>query len=157
MPFGFPGDMPPPPPLGLRGDNRWQLPVRGLVNLIPPPPGAMGLPPPPPPFRDRRHDPFDPLELPTFFEPEFGGTMRPRARRTRPVAASDHVDRDEQEEADAVLARQLQEQELGTNLDEEDDFASSDRRQRARRARRRVYAVTEDNGTHRLDKERDPW
>lgn len=83
--------------------------------------------------------------------------MRPRARRTRPVAASDHVDRDEQEEADAVLARQLQEQELGTNLDEEDDFASSDRRQRARRARRRVYAVTEDNGTHRLDKERDPW
>lgn len=156
MPFGFPGDMPPPPPMGRRGGNGWNFPIRGLDNLPPPLPGAMGLPPPPP-FRDRRDDPFDPLELPTFFEPDFGATMRPRARRTRAVPTSDHADRHEQEEADAVLARQLQEQELGTNLDEEDDFASSERRQRARRARRRVYAVTEDNDIHRLDEEHDPW
>ncbi|KAE9978578.1 hypothetical protein EG328_001399 [Venturia inaequalis] len=157
MPFGFPGDMPPPVPMGRRGDNQWQVPIRGLHNLPPPPPGGMGLPPPPPPFRDRRDDPFDPLELPAFFEPDFGATMRSRARRARPPPANDLADRDEQEAADADLARQLQEQELGTTLDEEDDFASNERRQRARRARRRVYAVTEDNDTHRLEERHDQW
>lgn len=160
MPFGFPGGMPPAPPMGRRGGNGWQLPpVRAFDNLPPPPPppGAMGLPPPPRAFRDRRGDPFNPLDLPRFLEPDLGATMRPQVRRTRPMPASDHLDRDEQEAADADLARQLQEQELGANLDEEDDFASSERRQRIRRARRRVYAVIEKNNIHRLEEEHDPW
>ncbi|TLD37419.1 zinc knuckle containing protein [Venturia nashicola] len=153
MPFGFPGDMPPRPPHpnGRRVENQWQaLPLRVLGNLP--------APPPPPPFRDGRDDLFDSLELPTFLEPILGATMRPRARRARPAPTSDHADREEQEAADADLARQLQEQELGTTLNEEDDFASSERRQRARRARRRVYAVTEDNNIHRLEEEEgDAW
>jgi hypothetical protein len=167
MPFGFPGDLPPPPML-RRGDNRFlPPPPPGAMRLPPPPfrdgpipppppppPGIMNLPPPLPFFRDRRDDPS---EIPTFYEPEFGATMRPRNRRTRPMSAGDDMGRDAQEEADAALARQLQEQELGTHIgrldlgDDDDDSEYSDRRLRARRARRRVYAVTDDDDVWTLD------
>ncbi|QDS75519.1 hypothetical protein FKW77_005181 [Venturia effusa] len=163
MHFGLPGDMLQPHapllPLGRRGGSGWHFPARGLDDPPPPlpPPVAMGLPPPPRPFRNRREDPFAPPELPTFFETDFGATMRPRVRQARASPASDRVDLDEQEAADADLARQLQEQELGTNLDGDDDLADNERRQRARRARRRVYAVIENNEINSLDGEHDPW
>lgn len=152
MPFGFAGDLPPPPPMPRRGDNRFPPPP----PPPPPPAGAMGFHSPPPPFRDRRDDPFNPLELPAFFQPDFDATMRHRIRRMRTMPANDEVNRNAQEEADAALARQLQEQELGTdigrlNLDDDDEFGYSDRRQRARRARRRVYTVTEGNDVYPLD------
>lgn len=113
----------------------------------------MGLPPPLEPFQDRRDDTFDPLEVPTFFQPDFGATMRPQNRHGRTMPVDDEVNREEQEEADAALARQLQEQELGTDIGDDDAFGLSDRRQRARRARRRVNAIAEDD-IRRLD-ERD--
>jgi hypothetical protein len=85
------------------------------------------------------------------------------------MPASEGASRDAQEAADAALARQLQEAELGTDTsrldfnDDDDDFGFSDRRQRARRARRRVYALTDDNdivevieGDRRSDFEIDP-
>lgn len=169
MPFGFPGDV-PPHLMPRRGDNRLPPPPPpGAMRLPPPhfrggpvppppppPPGIMNLPPPPPPLRDRRDHPLGPLESPTFFEPEFGASMRPRNRRARAMSAGDDMGRDAQEEADAALARQLQEQELGTDIGrldigEDDDFGYSDRRLRARRARRRVYAGTDDDDVWTLD------
>lgn len=127
-------------------------------NRLPPPP-------PPPPFMDRRDMPLDPLNVPAMFRPPDLMMMRPPPPRPRPrrartmPGANESPGREAQEAADEVLALQLQEQELGDDFqiaefqaipEVEDEYGRS-RQRAARRARRRVYAITEDDGFVELD------
>jgi hypothetical protein len=140
--FMMPGGFPPAP--------------NGMPGFLPPPP-----PPGPPPFVDGRDIPFDPLNPPPMFiPPGLPPPPRPRPRRAMTMPAPNETPgRDAQEAADEVLARQLQEQELDEDLhmmnhlrvendaDIYEDPTSQARRRAARRARARVYVVTDDDDT----------
>jgi hypothetical protein len=93
-----------------------------------------------------------------FMPPDLPPPPRMRPRRTRTTPAPNETDgREEQEAIDEVLARQLQEQQLDEDLqmmnhlrlepdaEHVEDPALQARQRAARRARRRVYAVTEQN------------
>jgi len=138
FPLGIP---PPPPPFGFPRNH----------NPLPPP-----LPRPPPAFppmlRDQRDEPFN--SAPVMFQPPPPPLGRPRpSRRARPMPAANIDGRDAQEAADEALARQMQDdEELGTGVqalhnltlvDEDDDGGLRERR--ARRARRRIHVVNEDD------------
>lgn len=120
------------------------------------------MPPPPPAFRDRRDMPFDPLNVPDIFRPRDLNQPRPsrvRIRRNRTDSVTqEEASREEQEAADEALARQLQDQELGTNIHstpeltpEDDDPVIRARQRTARRARRRVFAMAEENNIYEVD------
>jgi hypothetical protein len=117
--------------------------------------------PPYPPFMDRRDMPLDPLNVPAMFRPpDLPPPPRPRARRARTMPGPNETPgREAQEAADEALARQLQEQELDTDfqvvnfqvIPVEEDRNNRSRQRAARRARRRVYAITEDQEFVELD------
>ncbi|KAF2432780.1 hypothetical protein EJ08DRAFT_647875 [Tothia fuscella] len=123
--------------------------------MLPGQPQAWGVAPPPPPpfdFLDRRDVPLDPMNLPDMFRPpDLPPLPRPRTRRARTIPGIDAApSREAQEAADEALARQLAEQDLlgeGSPLVEPSNDLPAEERSRhraARRARRRVYAINED-------------
>jgi len=106
--------------------------------------------------------PFDPLNVPDIFRPRDLNQPRPprvRIRRNRTDSVTqEEASREEQEAADEALARQLQDQELGTNIHstpeltpEDDDPVIRARQRTARRARRRVFAMAEENNIYEVD------
>jgi hypothetical protein len=101
--------------------------------------------------------PFDPLNPGDIFRSPDLERSTHRRRRTLPA---EPLSPQEQEAADEVLARRLQEQELRDAVpgaDNDHDAAAQQRRRASRRARRNVYAVTGDDAIHELGENEEEY